>query len=63
MTNHLLAISIQGPTLDEYMPQRALDLWWTENEEARVSVTPTPQPGWRGGTFELSSQGSELVYD
>ena len=45
MMNHLLTISIMGPTLDEFVPNRALELWWnpTGGRRARRPEFQLPQ--------------------
>lgn len=33
--NHLLCVSIEGPTLEAYDAERAVQLWWTRGQRAR----------------------------
>ena len=35
MMNHLLCVSLEGPTLEEYDAERAVHLWWTRGQRAR----------------------------
>ncbi|XP_013383761.1 zinc finger protein 862-like [Lingula anatina] len=35
MLNHLLAISIEGPSLEDYDAERAVHLWWTRGQRTR----------------------------
>ncbi len=42
MMNHLLQVSVEGPTLHDYVAERAVHLWWTGGNRARRPLFVDP---------------------
>jgi len=43
MMNHLLSIAIEGPSLDDYVAERAVQLWWRGGQRQRRPMFEAPQ--------------------